>query len=65
MIANAMTGDRTFTAAQVTRGLKQLGLQRQIKSKVGMNLAKEYPDQQSELEMEDSDDETLLSMRLK
>ncbi|KAI4330916.1 hypothetical protein MLD38_029155 [Melastoma candidum] len=65
MIANAMTGDRTFTAAQVTRQLKQLGLQRQNKSKVGMNMAEDYPGQQSEIEMQDSDDETLLSMRLK
>ncbi|KAK8324273.1 hypothetical protein V6Z11_A12G291500 [Gossypium hirsutum] len=65
MIANALDADNKFTAAQVSRKLKQLGLYvpRQKKSKENMHLRDEELNDLSANEMHDSDNETLLSFK--
>ncbi|MBA0806374.1 hypothetical protein Gohar_005828 [Gossypium harknessii] len=65
MIANALDADNKFTAAQVSRKLKQLGLYvpRQKKSKENMRLRDEELNDLSANEMHDSDNETLLSFK--
>lgn len=56
MIASALDGDGTFTAAQVARKLRQLGLRlRKPKSGDNMHLRDE--------DVEDSDGETLLALK--
>ncbi|KAH1075387.1 hypothetical protein J1N35_027715 [Gossypium stocksii] len=65
MIANALDADNKFTAAQVSRKLKQLGLYvpRQKKSEDNMHLRDEELNDLSANEMHDSDNETLLSFK--
>lgn len=65
MIANALAADNSFTPAQVSRKLKQLGLRvpRQKRSKADVNLRDEELNDISTGEGRDSDDETLLSIR--
>ncbi|KAB2001138.1 hypothetical protein ES319_D12G280100v1 [Gossypium barbadense] len=65
MIANALDADNKFTAAQVSRKLKQLGLYvpRQKKSEENMRLRDEELNDLSANEMHDSDNETLLSFK--
>ncbi|KAL1069715.1 hypothetical protein V6Z11_D12G284600 [Gossypium hirsutum] len=65
MIANALDADNKFTAAQVSRKLKQLGLYvpRQKKSEEIMRLRDEELNDLSANEMHDSDNETLLSFK--
>ncbi|MBA0564099.1 hypothetical protein Golob_009057, partial [Gossypium lobatum] len=65
MIANALDADNKFTAAQVSRKLKQLGLYvpRQKKSEENMHLRDEELNDVSANEMHDSDNETLLSFK--
>ncbi|KAK1577022.1 hypothetical protein Q3G72_018520 [Acer saccharum] len=65
MIANALDDGNTFTAAQITRKLKQLGLHtpKQKKSEAHMNLRDEEPNDTAVDEVHDSDNETLLSFR--
>ncbi|XP_012090145.1 protein timeless homolog isoform X2 [Jatropha curcas] len=65
MIANALAADNSFTAAQVSRKLKQLGLRvpRQKKSEAKLHLRDEEINEFSIGERQDSDDETLLSLR--
>ncbi|XVF12596.1 hypothetical protein REPUB_Repub08aG0132500 [Reevesia pubescens] len=65
MIANALDADNMFTAAQVSRKLKQLGLRvpRQKRSKDNMHLRDEELNDLSADETLDSDNETLLSFR--
>ncbi|MBA0657327.1 hypothetical protein Goklo_009621 [Gossypium klotzschianum] len=65
MIANALDADNKFTAAQVSRKLKQLGLYvpRQKKSEENMHLRDEELNDLSANEMHDSDNETLLSFK--
>ncbi|KAE8722683.1 Timeless family protein [Hibiscus syriacus] len=60
MIANALDADNTFTAAQISRKLKQLGLYvpKKKKSEDNMLLRDEEPN-----ETHDSDNETLISFR--
>ncbi|CAK7324063.1 unnamed protein product [Dovyalis caffra] len=60
MIANALASDNSFTAAQVSRKLKQLGLRatRQKQSEIDMHLRDEELNDFSVVE-QDSDDETL------
>ncbi|KAI5561937.1 hypothetical protein BDE02_15G020400 [Populus trichocarpa] len=64
MIANAMGSDNSFTAAQVSRKLKQLGLRapRQKQSETDMHLRDEELNGFS-VGGQDSDDETLLSLK--
>ncbi|PPS09350.1 hypothetical protein GOBAR_AA11268 [Gossypium barbadense] len=66
MIANALDADNKFTAAQVSRKLKQLGLYvpRQKKKKDNGGLFnQEFPGQNMEREaLDDADDETLSSV---
>ncbi|ONI25468.1 hypothetical protein PRUPE_2G304900 [Prunus persica] len=63
MIANAMDGDGKFTASQVSRKLKQLGLYipRKKRSAAGMLRDEDLNDSNTNKE-HDSDDETLLSL---
>lgn len=63
MIANAMDGDGKFTASQVSRKLKQLGLYipRKKRSAAGMLRDEDLNDSSTNKE-HDSDDETLLSL---
>ncbi|BFG23444.1 hypothetical protein CerSpe_097180 [Prunus speciosa] len=63
MIANAMDGDGKFTASQVSRKLKQLGLHipRKKRSAAGMLRDEDLNDSNTNKE-HDSDDETLLSL---
>ncbi|XP_008234806.1 PREDICTED: uncharacterized protein LOC103333691 [Prunus mume] len=64
MIANAMDGDGKFTASQVSRELKQLGLYiipRKKRSAAGMLRDEDLNDSNTNKE-HDSDDETLLSL---
>ncbi|EOY23387.1 Timeless family protein, putative isoform 1 [Theobroma cacao] len=65
MIANALDADNMFTAAQVSRKLKQLGLHvpRQKRSEDNMHLRDEELNDLSADETCDSDNETLLSFR--
>lgn len=65
MIANALDADNKFTGAQVSRKLKQLGLYvpRQKKSEDNMHLRDEEVNDLSANEMDDSDNETLLSFK--
>ncbi|KAL5813132.1 hypothetical protein ACOSQ3_028082 [Xanthoceras sorbifolium] len=65
MIANAMDAGNTFTAAQISRKLKQLGLHtpKQKKSEAHMHLRDEEPEDISIDAAHDSDNETLLSFR--
>ena len=65
MIANALDDGNTFTAAQISRKLKQLGLHtpKQKKSEAHMNLRDEEPNDTAIDEAHDSDNETLLSFR--
>ena len=65
MIANALAADNSFTAAQVSRKLKQLGLHvpRQRKSETKLHLRDEEPNDFSVGEQASDDDETLLSLR--
>jgi len=67
MIANALDGDRVFTPAQISRKLKQLGLRvpQQKKAEATLHLRDENPSDHSADEMQDSDNETLLSLRLR
>ncbi|XP_052180758.1 uncharacterized protein LOC127793960 [Diospyros lotus] len=64
MIANALDADGTFTAAQISRKLRQLGLRvpRKRKSEVNMHLRDEDVINSSAEKGEESDDETLLSL---
>lgn len=64
MIANAMGSDNSFTAAQVSRKLKQLGLRapRQKQSETDMHLRDRELNGFS-VGGQDSDDETLLSLK--
>lgn len=63
MIANALGSDNSFTAAQVSRKLKQLGLRapRQKHSDTDIHLRDEELNDFSV--GQDSDDETLLSLK--
>ncbi|KAI5347141.1 hypothetical protein L3X38_015020 [Prunus dulcis] len=63
MIANAMDGDGKFTASQVSRKLKQLGLYipRKKRSAAGMLRDEDLNDSNTNKE-HDSDDDTLLSL---
>ncbi|GMJ06484.1 TIMELESS [Hibiscus trionum] len=65
MIANALDADNTFTAAQVSRKLKQLGLYvpKKKKSKDDTLLRDEELNNLSGNETHDSDDEILISFR--
>ncbi|XP_022736248.1 protein timeless homolog isoform X2 [Durio zibethinus] len=65
MIANALDAQKVFTAAQVSRKLKQLGLRipRQKRSEDNMHLRDEELKDLSGDETPDSDNETLLSFR--
>ncbi|KAJ0098814.1 hypothetical protein Patl1_20274 [Pistacia atlantica] len=65
MIANALDGEKKFTAAQVSRKLKQLGLRppQQKRSEAQMHLRDEELNDSSIVEAHDSDKETLLSLR--
>ena len=65
MIANALDADNRFTAAQISRKLKQLGLRvpRQKRSEDNMHLRDEELNDLSADEVCDSDNETLLSFR--
>ncbi|XVF53482.1 hypothetical protein PTKIN_Ptkin05aG0102800 [Pterospermum kingtungense] len=65
MIANALDADNMFTAAQVSRKLKQLGLRvpRQKRSEDDLHLRDEGPNHSSDDDTHDSDNETLLSFR--
>ncbi|KAK2654028.1 hypothetical protein Ddye_013884 [Dipteronia dyeriana] len=65
MIANALDDGNTFTAAQISRKLKQLGLHtpKQKRSKAHMNLRDEEPADTAIDEAHDSDNKTLLSFR--
>ncbi|XP_010059979.2 topoisomerase 1-associated factor 1 isoform X2 [Eucalyptus grandis] len=67
MIANALDGDRVFTPAQIARKLKQLGLRvpQQKKTEATLHLRDENLSDHSADEMQDSDNETLLSLRLR
>ncbi|KAF8020353.1 hypothetical protein BT93_G0911 [Corymbia citriodora subsp. variegata] len=67
MIANALDGGRIFTPAQIGRKLKQLGLRvpRQKKVEATLHLRDENLSDHSADEMQDSDNETLLSFRLR
>ncbi|XP_056158902.1 topoisomerase 1-associated factor 1 isoform X2 [Syzygium oleosum] len=67
MIANALDGDRIFTPAQIARKLKQLGLRvpRQKKVEATLHLRDENLSDHSADETQDSDNETLLSLRLR
>ncbi|KAG5558725.1 hypothetical protein RHGRI_008623 [Rhododendron griersonianum] len=64
MIANAMDADGIFTAAQVSRKLKQLGLRvpKRKRSEGHMHSRDEDPVNFSAESAEDSDNETLLSL---
>ncbi|KAJ0042369.1 hypothetical protein Pint_17596 [Pistacia integerrima] len=64
MIANALDGEKRFTAAQVSRKLKQLGLRppQQKRSEAQMHLRDEGLNDSSTVEAHDSDKETLLSL---
>lgn len=63
MIANAMDGDGKFTAPQVSRKLKQLGLHipRKKRPSGGMLKDEDHSDSNAN-KMHDSDDETLFSL---
>lgn len=63
MIANALDAGDKFTAAQVSRKLKQLGLCAGPlkKSKANMHLRDEEPNDSATDKLHDSDEETLLS----
>ncbi|KAJ4705908.1 Timeless protein [Melia azedarach] len=65
MIANALDAGNKFTAAQISRKLKQLGLcaPQQKWSKANMHLRDEELNNSSKDEAHDSDNETLLSFR--
>lgn len=65
MIANALDAGNKFTAAQISRKLKQLGLcaPQQKRSKANMHLRDEELNNSSKDEAHDSDNETLLSFR--
>ncbi|XP_057950492.1 uncharacterized protein LOC131145435 isoform X2 [Malania oleifera] len=65
MIANALDAHGAFSAAQVTRKLKQLGLfvPRQRSSQTNMHLIDEDPNDILTDGAQQSDDETLLSLR--
>ncbi|XP_031248622.1 uncharacterized protein LOC116106392 isoform X2 [Pistacia vera] len=65
MIANALDGEKKFTAAQVSRKLKHLGLRppQQKRSEAQMHLRDEELNDSSIVEAHDSDKETLLSLR--
>lgn len=67
MIANTLDGDRIFTPAQIARKLKQLGLRvpRQKKVEATLHLRDENLSDHSADETQDSDNETLLSLRLR
>lgn len=60
MIADALDPDGTFTAAKVSRKLKQLGLYLPKKKKSASNLQL-----RDEAFSDSADDETLLSMRIR
>lgn len=64
MIANALDADNKFTASQVSRKLKELGLYipRQKKSKTSKDLKDGDLNEISTDKVNDSDDETLLSL---
>lgn len=64
MIASSLTGDHSFTAAQVSRKLKQLGLHvRQRKIAEGnMHLRDEDLNDFDMKNVQESDEETLLSL---
>ncbi|XP_021655710.2 uncharacterized protein LOC110646535 isoform X2 [Hevea brasiliensis] len=64
MIAKALPAGHSFTAAQISRKLKQLGLRvpRQERSDAKMHRIYEEPSELS-VARQDSDDETLLSLR--
>ena len=64
MIANALDADNKFTASQVSRKLKQLGLYipRQKRSQSSMHLSDGDLHDLSAEKKSDSDDETLLSL---
>lgn len=61
LIANELGSENTYTAAQVSRKLKQLGLHlpRGKKSKAGMMLKDDHDDSSAD----ESDDETLLAFK--
>ncbi|KAL9412393.1 hypothetical protein AB3S75_045925 [Citrus x aurantiifolia] len=65
MIANALDAGNKFTAAQVSRKLKQLDLRARPlkKSKTDMHLRDEEPNDSAIDKLHDSDQETLLSFR--
>lgn len=64
MIANAMPAGNSFTAAQISQKLKQLGLRlpQQERSEAKLHLIDDEPSSLS-TGGHDSDDETLLSLR--
>ncbi|XP_024022343.1 uncharacterized protein LOC21394741, partial [Morus notabilis] len=64
MIANALDADNKFTASQVSRKLKQLGLciPRQKRSQTNIRLRDDDLNDISADKVNDSDDETLLSL---
>ena len=65
MIASALAGDDILTAAQVSRKLKQLGLHvpRRKRAEGNMHLRDEDLNDFDTAKAQDSDDETLLSLR--
>ncbi|XP_030548620.2 protein timeless homolog isoform X2 [Rhodamnia argentea] len=67
MIANALDGDKVFTPAQIARKLKQLGLRapREKKVEAALHLRDENLSDHPADETQDSDNETLLSLRLR
>ena len=67
MIANALDGDKTFTTAQIARKLKQLGLcvSRPKKDEDTLHLRNENLSNFSADKMQDSDNKTPLSLRLR
>ncbi|OWM79610.1 hypothetical protein CDL15_Pgr023022 [Punica granatum] len=67
MIAKALDGDNgTFTTAQISRKLKQLGLQVPRREKTGDGLhLRDKNLSDSDSDNQDSDNETLLSLRLR
>lgn len=67
MIANALDGDGIFTPARIARILKQLGLRapRQKKVEASLHLRDENLSDHPADETQDSDNETLLSLRLR